>query len=78
MSKSKRRQRETNSNPSLMGSLLLELIGLVAFLMLISATNASRASSTSADAVERTAEYGSLVSGHISDQFQRSRVFRHR
>ena len=78
MPKSKRRRRSTNQNSPLLGSLLLELIGLVAFLMLISATNANRAGDAPGEIVERTAEYGSLVSGHISDQFLRSRIFNHR
>ena len=76
MSKSKRRKRSTKQETPLAGKLLLELIGVVAFLMLISATNANRATTaTSGQIVEQTAEYGSLVSGYISDQVQRSNLF---
>ena len=64
----------------MVGRLMLEVVAVVGFLMLLAVSNSNSATENSAVNVvaDRTAEYGSLVTGFLSDQIDRNGAFARR
>lgn len=76
MARKKRRKRSVTGakQPSLLGSLLLELVAIAGFIMLMSVASSGQETTgvDLADAQSRTRKYGSMIKGYLSDQIQRT------
>ena len=78
--RNKSSKRRSARKGSMVGRLMLEAVAVVGFLMLLAVSNTE---STNDNAVvevvaDRTADYGSLVTGFVSDQLERNQMFARR
>lgn len=72
----RRRHRAVSGSakPSLLGSLLLELVAIAGFITLMTSASANRNALVESQAksdIETTANYQSMIRGYFSDQIQR-------